>query len=75
MRDLFDLLHDVGCDVHGLNILLCFDKGRASLRNSGLLDQMYRLMFAHHVDVVAVYKGQRITECMLPALLDIEEDL
>ena len=41
----------------------------------GLLDRMYCLMFAHHVDVVAVYKGQRITECMLPALLDIDEDL
>ena len=76
MRDLFELLHDVGCAVHGLNIHLCFDKGRASLWNSGLLEEMYSLMISHHVDVVAVYKRQRITglEAAVSALLNLRQD-
>ena len=73
---MFYLLHDVGFAVPRLNIHLCFDKGRASLWNSGLLEEMYSLMISHHVVVVAVYKRQRITglEAAVSALLNLRQD-
>ena len=56
MLELFQWLQCVVRD--GMCLTVVFDKGRASVKNSGLLEGMHNLLVAYSMDLTCFYHGE-----------------